>query len=104
MVRSLARGEPSTHGLAPADAAMLGYAVKLTTSPHQIDAGDVQALRDQGFDDAAVHDIAHVTSYYNYVNRMVDGLGVELEDSWVDADMVLTRDEFEGRAEHDPRA
>ncbi len=88
--------------MTPADAAMLDYAMKLTRTPHSIVAADVDALRDHGFDDAAIHDIAHVTSYYNYVNRMADGLGVELEAWWTEADLVLTREEFERRAGERP--
>lgn len=80
--------------LSAVDAAMLEYAVRLTRHPHGIRSDDVQALRDHGFDDTAIHDIAHVTSYYNYVNRMADGLGVELEDFWEEGDLVLTREEF----------
>lgn len=36
-------------------------------------AEDVVELRHHGFDDVAIHDIAHVTSYDNHVNRMADG-------------------------------
>jgi alkylhydroperoxidase family enzyme len=42
--------------------------------------GDVIALRQAGFSDAAILDINQVTAYYAYVNRLADGLGVELED------------------------
>ena len=35
-----------------------------------------------GFDDTGVLDVCQVTSYYNYVNRLADGLGVELEAFW----------------------
>ncbi len=59
---------------------MLDYAVKLTRDPGGMDAGDVDRLRDAGFDDPAILDICQVASYYNYVNRLADGLGVELED------------------------
>ena len=34
-------------------------------------------------------------SYYNYVNRLADGLGVELEDFWTPEEMTITREEFE---------
>ena len=81
--------------MSDADAAMLDYAVKLTRNPHAIEATDVEVLRGHGFDDTAIHDIAHVTSYYNYVNRMADGLGVELEDSWEESKLLLTREEFD---------
>jgi alkylhydroperoxidase family enzyme len=43
---------------------------------------DVRALRQVGFSDAAILDINQVTSYYAYVNRLADGLGVELEGFW----------------------
>ena len=43
---------------------------------------DVIALREVGFSDSAILDINQVTSYYAYVNRLADGLGVELEDFW----------------------
>ena len=43
---------------------------------------DVQELRDAGFSNAGILDIAHVTSYYAYVNRLADGLGVDLESFW----------------------
>jgi uncharacterized peroxidase-related enzyme len=62
-----------------ADRALLGYALKLTTSPQTITAADVDALRDAGLDDRAIHDACAVTAYFNFVNRMADGLGVELE-------------------------
>jgi uncharacterized peroxidase-related enzyme len=83
--------------LAPADRAMLDYAVKLTVEPHAVRASDVQALRDHGFSDAAILDVCQVTCYYNYVNRLADGLAVELEPFWSDAELVLTRAEFEER-------
>lgn len=43
-------------------------------------AGDVESLREVGFDDRAIHDAAAVTGYFAFVNRLADGLGVELED------------------------
>lgn len=43
---------------------------------------DVEALRTVGFNDADILDINQVTGYYAYVNRLADGLGVELEAFW----------------------
>jgi hypothetical protein len=40
---------------------------------------DVRELRHQGFDDRAIHDICSETAYFAFVNRIADGLGVELE-------------------------
>lgn len=62
-----------------ADRAMLDYAVKLTQSPSEVRAVDVERLRQVGFDDRGIHDICAITAYYGFVNRIADGLGVELE-------------------------
>lgn len=61
------------------DSAMLAYAHKLTLSPASIGASDVGRLYDNGFDERAVHDICAITAYFAFVNRIADGLGVELE-------------------------
>lgn len=60
---------------------MLDYALKLTTDPARVTAGDIDDLRREGFDDRAIHDICAITAYYAFVNRIADGLGVELEGS-----------------------
>ena len=65
--------------------AMLAYAVKLTADPGHMVRSDVEALRAAGFTDRDVLDIAEVVGYYAYVNRIADGLGVEVED-WYDDD------------------
>jgi uncharacterized peroxidase-related enzyme len=86
-----------------ADRAMLDYAVLLTRSPAAVEPKSIHALRDAGFEDTAILDICQVVSYYNYVNRLADGLGVELEDSWSDEALTLTRKEFEqARSTHRP--
>ena len=74
---------------------MLDYAVKLTRSPHAVGEADIQCLRDVAFDDAGILDICQVVSYFNYVNRLADGLGVELEDFWSGEDLTMTREEFD---------
>ena len=63
------------------DRAMLVYAEKLTRAPWEMEESDVTALRVAGFSDAAILDINQVTGYYAFVNRLADGLGVELENS-----------------------
>tara|TARA_B100001559_G_scaffold247168_1_gene210392 strand:- start:514 stop:852 length:339 start_codon:yes stop_codon:yes gene_type:complete len=75
------------------DRAMLDYAVKLTNTPAEIEELDVVLLRETGFSDTAILDICQVTAYYNYVNRLADGLGVELEDGWEEK-LVVTEEEF----------
>jgi uncharacterized peroxidase-related enzyme len=63
-------------------AALCRYGVKLTLTPHEMERDDVEELRRVGFDDRAIVDANQVVSYYNYVNRVADGLGVELEEGW----------------------
>ncbi len=59
--------------------AMLRYADKLTRQPSAMKKADVEDLRAVGFDDLDILNLAEVTAYYAYVNRIADGLGVELE-------------------------
>ena len=61
---------------------MLDYAAKLSLEPWNMVEADVQELRDVGFSNSGILDIANVTSYYAYVNRLADGLGVDLEEFW----------------------
>ena len=68
-----------TADLSAADRQMLTYTEKLTLTPWDMVEADVIALRDVGFSDAAILDINQVTGYYAFVNRLADGLGVELE-------------------------
>jgi len=72
----------SDHGSAEiptADRAMLDYVLKLTHSPGKMVEEDVASLRAQGFDDQGIHDICSIAAYFAFVNRIADGLGVELE-------------------------
>lgn len=68
--------------MSDADRAMLGYAEKLTVEPWNMAGRDVRILREHGFSDSAILDICQITAYYAYVNRIADGLGVELEEFW----------------------
>jgi len=61
---------------------MLDYAVKLTLAPASMKPVDVEVLRQAGYSDAAILDVCQVTAYFAFVNRLADGLGVELEGCW----------------------
>ena len=56
--------------------AMLDYAVKLTQAPASVAEADVAAMRQAGFSDRDILDINLITSYFNFVNRIAEGLGV----------------------------
>jgi uncharacterized peroxidase-related enzyme len=58
------------------------YALKLTLRPWDMEERDLSILREVGFSDRDLVDANQVTSYFNYVNRVADGLGVELEPRW----------------------
>lgn len=60
---------------------MLTYASTLTRAPWEIRQEDVEALRVAEFDDRGIHDICAITAYYAFVNRIADGLGVEVESA-----------------------
>lgn len=59
---------------------MLDYAAKLTLTPANVARDDVQALREAGFEDRAILDIAQTTAYFAFANRTADGLGIAMED------------------------
>ena len=59
--------------------AMLRYARKLTISPGAMVETDVQAMRDEGAEDGEILEVNQVCGYFNYVNRLLNGLGVTLK-------------------------
>ncbi len=78
-VEELVRGGRQL-ALSAAERTMLDYAERLTLSPGAMRRADVDRLREAGFDDRGIHDICAIAAYYAFVNRIADGLGVELED------------------------
>ena len=72
-----------TAGIDPKRVAMLEYSEKLTRTPAAMERSDVEALRVAGFSEADILAIAEVTGYYAYVNRIADGLGVQVEKWFV---------------------
>lgn len=59
-----------------ADRAMLDYTAKLTRQPATVTPADLQGLRAVGFNDQAILQINLIASWFNYINRVADGLGV----------------------------
>ena len=60
-------------------ARLVYYARKLTLLPGSVGRVDTEELREAGLADLEIMQTVQVISYYNYVNRLADGLGVELE-------------------------
>ena len=65
-----------TAPLAAADRALLEYAAKLTTAPAAVAREDIDRLRQLGLSDAAIVEIAAQTALFNYLNRVIQGLGL----------------------------
>jgi len=64
-------------GLEPRERAMLDFAVKLTRESAECSDADVDALRDAGWTDEDIFDIAQVAAMFNFTNRLASGLGWE---------------------------
>ena len=45
-------------------------------------AVEADALRAQGLDDETIHDAIQVISYFNYINRVAEAVGTDLEPEW----------------------
>lgn len=66
--------------------ALCRHAIELTLRPGSVGADDVRALREAGCDDRAIHDATQVIGFFNWYNRLADGLGVDAEPEWGDAE------------------
>ena len=62
--------------LSPADRAMLEYTEMVTKDPRQVQPETLDGLRAAGFTDTAILQITMIASWFNYINRMADALGV----------------------------
>jgi uncharacterized peroxidase-related enzyme len=70
-----------TAGLTGREVALLDFAVKLTKTPLDVRKGDLESLRGHGLTDEQLVDAVHCISYFNFINRVLDGLGVDPEPS-----------------------
>jgi uncharacterized peroxidase-related enzyme len=64
--------------LSDADRAMLDFALKLTLRPSSVTRGDVDSLRAAGYEDREVLSIVLTTCLINFMNRLADGLGIDV--------------------------
>jgi uncharacterized peroxidase-related enzyme len=67
--------------LTPKEIALLDFAVKLTLHPRDVRRDDLDALRGHGLNDEQLVDAVHCIGYFNFINRVLDGLGVDPEPS-----------------------
>jgi uncharacterized peroxidase-related enzyme len=65
-----------TAPISEADRTMLDYVVQLTKDATRISKRDHEKLHAVGFDDKAILQITLIASWFNYINRVADALGV----------------------------
>lgn len=71
------REDPERVALTGRQRALCHYARKLTRTPAEMTEDDVEALRGAGLEDEEILQAAMIASYFNFVNRVADGLGVD---------------------------
>ncbi len=79
------KNDPESADLTVRERTMLAFARKLTKSPAEMRKSDVEKLREAGLDDAAIVELASVTAYFNFINRVALGLGVRLDEALEEA-------------------
>jgi uncharacterized peroxidase-related enzyme len=69
----------TTAPISPQDRVMLDYVVKLTKDATKVWKDDIERLRSVGFEDRGILQITLIASWFNYINRVADSLGVGRE-------------------------
>lgn len=73
------RDDPSAAPLSDQDRTMLDFVTKLTQDATSIYPEDHQRMREAGFDDTGILQVTLIASWFNYINRVADALGVGRE-------------------------
>lgn len=73
------KSDYTTAPITEAERALLDHAVLLTRAPLECTLEDSERLRAHGWSDRAILDLTLVIAYFAFVNRIAEGLGVELE-------------------------
>jgi uncharacterized peroxidase-related enzyme len=69
----------TTAPITPQERVMVDYVVKLTKDATRVWKDDIEGLRAAGFDDRGILQITLIASWFNYINRVADALGVGRE-------------------------
>ena len=65
--------------------ALCTVAEKLSATPTRMVEADWQPLRDLGFDDLALLEVGHIVGIFNYLTRLADGFGLQLDQRTINA-------------------
>lgn len=71
--------DPAAAELTPRHRAIVDFAIKLTETPGAARREDLEPLKAHGLEDEDIFMLVHVIGYFNHINRVADGLGVDLE-------------------------
>ena len=71
--------------LTPRQLALCTVAEKMSDAPTRMVESDWQPLRDLGFDDVALLEVGHIVGIFNYLTRLADGFGLQLDQRTIDA-------------------
>ena len=66
--------------ISEAERAMLDFSVQISEDATRVSRDDIEGLRRHGFDDRAILQITLIASWFNYINRVADALGVGRDD------------------------
>jgi uncharacterized peroxidase-related enzyme len=80
---SASLADVETAPLEPRMKPILRYARKLTLNPARMTEADAAAVYDAGWDDDALYSTVLVTALFNFYNRLVDGVGLDLPDGYI---------------------
>ena len=70
----------TTSSISPVQMAMCEFANKLTENPNKVNEKDIELLRSYDLSDKDISQIVQIIAYFNYINRVADGLGLEPEE------------------------
>ena len=79
MIEAAFKKRAPEHAFEGVQLAMLRYAEKLTLSPGDMQEADVTALKNEGISDGEILEANQIIGYFNYVNRLLSGLGVSTD-------------------------
>jgi uncharacterized peroxidase-related enzyme len=103
-VLAIGRGETPA-SLTPAEAAMIAYARKVAVDATSVTAEDVSALKRHGYSDGEIFDIAATSAARAFWTKVLDALGVEIDDASRRLDREFTEPLAVGRTlDFDSRA
>jgi len=80
--KALLSGKPESV-FSGTELALLRYAQKLTQQPGAMEQADVEALKNNGLTDGEILEANQIIGYFNYVNRLLNGLGVTTDGDTV---------------------